>query len=433
MDIFPKPKLSYFYRLYYIAQLKRHQWLDEKDLTEIQNRKLRKLINHAYHHVPFYHDLFDSSGLRPSDVSCVKDLQKIPILTKEDVRKNYPNKLVANGIDIAKCHVSSTTGSSGVPIKVGFSDRGHDFLYALALYIWFELGLRLKDKFVTIQHRNYQTDNNILFKKLGIFNWENISIFTPVEDILKGLINSKPDVIYSYPSMLLLLSQEIEKKNAGIKPRLIVTSGETLTEHSRHKISNAFNSEIRMWHGAEEFGGMAFECRNHSGYHWINDTAIIELVKNDRNVEDGEDGEMVVTGLTNYITPLIRYKLGDIGTHTSERCSCGRGLPLIKSIEGRTDDFLILPSGKKISPRMINVIEDIPGVSMYKTVQEAKDRIIVNLVKGKGFNQETISQIKKHIKKGCLGEDVQVDVKLVDSMPLDGRGKLRAIISNVKE
>jgi phenylacetate-CoA ligase len=131
--------------------------------------------------------------------------------------------------------------------------------------------------------------------------------------------------------------------------------------------------------------------------------------------------------------PLIRYKLGDIGTFTHEECDCGRGFPLIKSIEGRTDDFLILPSGRKISPRVINVIEDIPGVSRYKTIQETKNRIVVNLVKGEGFSEKTIYEINKHIKAGCLGEDVEVDVKLVKELPLEKRGKLRAVVSNVKE
>jgi phenylacetate-CoA ligase len=90
MKIFPKLEPRYFRQLYYLAQLKRHQWLKEKDLIKIQEKRLKALINHAYHDVPFYHDLFDSEGIKPKDINCVKDLQKIPILTKEIVRKNYP-------------------------------------------------------------------------------------------------------------------------------------------------------------------------------------------------------------------------------------------------------------------------------------------------------------------------------------------------------
>jgi phenylacetate-CoA ligase len=433
MHIFPKPNLQNFRKLFYFIQLKRHQWLKESDLIRIQEKRLKGLINHAYHNVPFYNELFDSVGVKPQDVQTVKDLQKIPILTKENVKDNYPGKIVAKGIDITKCHTRSTTGSTGMPLRILFGPKEIDYYASLNLFVWFTQGLRIKDKHNTIFHE-FQYETNKLFEKLRIFNWENISIFDPVEEIIKSLKNSKPDVIFSYPSMLLLLSQEIEKRNLrGINPRLIRTGGESLTKDIRNKVSNAFNCDVYAQYASEEFGVMTFECNAHSGYHVISDAVIIEIVNEDGHVVEGEEGEIVVTGLFNYTMPLIRYKLGDIGTLTHEKCACGRQLPLIKSIEGRTDDFLVLPSGKKVSPRVINVIEGIPGVSRYKTVQEAKDRIVVNLVKGKGFGQETLKEIEKRIKAGCLAEDVEVDVKLVEDLPLERRGKLRAVISNVKD
>jgi phenylacetate-CoA ligase len=293
----------------------------------------------------------------------------------------------------------------------------------------------LADKLVRISHlENQNSPFPRFFKKLGILNWEFLPIFDPVESILESLKNLKPAVIFTYPSMLLLLSKEIEEQNiSGINPRLVFTSGETLSDSDKKKISSIFKTDVYSMYGTEENGLIAFECKKHAGYHVVNNAAIVEIIKKDRNVEEGEYGEIVVTSLFNYTMPLIRYNIGDIGTFTNTKCDCGRGLPLIKSIEGRTDDFLILPSGRKISPRLINVIEDIPGVSRYKTVQEAKDRIVVNLVKGKGFSQETINEIKKHIKAGCLGEEVKVVVKLVEKLSINRRGKLRAVISNVKE
>ena len=433
MHIFPKPKLRYFRILYYFSQFKRHQWLKEKYQLRIQEKRLRSLINHAYHNVPFYNDLFDSVGVKPQHIKTVKDLPNLPVLTKEDVRKNYPDKIITRGIDIEKCHTRSTTGSTGMPLKIYFSTKELDYYTTLNIFVWFAQGLRLKDRFITIRHKGFQV-NNSLIKKLGILNWKNISIFNSVEDILKSLDNLKPDILTSYPSMLLLLSQEMEKRNnTSIKPRFIRTVGETLTEYSRKKISNAFSSDILAHYGSEEFGALGFECAAHHGYHVISDSAIIEIVKKNKHVVEGEEGEILVTGLFNYTMPLIRYKLGDIGTFTHEKCSCGRELPLIKTIVGRTDDFLTLPSGRKVSPRMINVIEDIPGVSSYKTVQETKNKIVVNLIKGKGFCQKSKDDIKKHIKDGCLGEDVEVEVNVVDELPRNRRGKLRAVISNVKD
>jgi phenylacetate-CoA ligase len=435
VKIFPKSKLRYFRQLYYFAQLKKHQLLKERDQIRVQEKKLRALINHAYENVPYYHQLFDSVGIKPQNIQRVKDLQKIPILSKEDIRKNFPDNIIAKGTDITKCHTVSTTGSTGIPLKFAFSSKMYDYTQALYLFSFTECGLRLTDKLVGIYHRDYQSSLlKVLLNKIGFLKWENIPIFNHVESILESLKRSEPDVISAYPSMLSLLSKEIRKQNiSGINPRFILAGGETLTVKAENEISEAFKSKIFRTYGAEEFSILAFECKKHSGYHIISDAIILEILKNDKYVSEGEEGEIIVTGLINYTMPLIRYKLGDIGTFTNKKCTCGSGYPLIKNIEGRTDDFLILPSGRKISPRVINVIEDIPGVSRYKTVQEAKDRIVVNLVSEKGFSPETINEIKKHIKAGCLGEEVKVVINLVDELSTNRRGKLRAVISNVQE
>lgn len=435
MNLLPMLKQNYINQLYSLVKLKRQQWLKEEEHVKIQETKLKVLIKHAYHNVPFYRDLFDSIGLRPSDVNSLADLQKVPILTKDNIRKNYPDRIVANEVDIKSCLIKSTTGSTGMPLKVAYSKEMLDYVRSVNFFIFNEFGLRLTDKLVRICHLgNEKSPFPSFLKKMGIFNWELLSIFNPVESILKSLRNLKPEVIFTYPSMLLLLSKEIEKQNiSDINPRLVFTSGETLSNFDRKKISTIFNSDVYSMYGTEENGLLAFECKKHTGYHVVSDAAIVEIIKKDKNVEEGEYGEIVVTSLFNYSMPLIRYNIGDIGTFTNKKCACSRGLPLIKNIEGRTDDFLILPSGRKISPRAINVIEDIPGVSRYKTIQESKNRIVVNLVKGDGYSQKTIYEIKKHIKAGCLGEAVEVEVNLVDELPREGRGKLRAVISKVKE
>jgi phenylacetate-CoA ligase len=428
-------KQNYLNQLYSLAKLKKQQWLKEEELNKIQEKKLIVLINHAYHNVPFYRNLFESVRIKPKDITSLANLQKVPILTKDNIRKNYPEKIIANDVDIKNCVIKSTTGSTGMPLKVAYSKEMLDYVRCVSFFVFLEFGLRLTDRFVRIcDIGNENVPFPSFLKKLGILNWEYLSIFDPVESIIRSLKKLKPAVIFTFPSVLLLISKEIEEQNIiDINPRLVFTSGEVLSNSDRKKISTIFNSDVYSMYGTEENGLLAFECEKQTGYHVISDTAIIEMVKNGRNVEEGERGDIVVTSLFNYSMPLIRYNIGDIGTFTNKKCACGRGLPLIKSIEGRKDDFLILPSGKKVSPRVINVIEYIPGVAMYRTVQETKNRIVVNLIKGNGYSQKTIYEIKRHIKAGCLGEAVEVEVNLVDELPREGRGKLRAVISKVKE
>jgi phenylacetate-CoA ligase len=259
-----------------------------------------------------------------------------------------------------------------------------------------------------------------------------VSLLQPVGTIIGALRVIKPDVIYGFPSILSLLAREIKAKNiAGISPRTVITQGETLTDHSRKEIGDAFNTEVYDIYGSAEFSSLAFECEEHLGYHMISDGAIIEFIKGGKNIRGHEPGEIVVTGLCNYEMPLIRYRLGDVGIPSNKKCSCGRGFPLMNSVEGRTDDFLILPSGRIISPRGINVLEYIPGITEYRTIQKEKDRFVVQVVKGKGFSQETISQIERQIKVGCVGENVRCEVEVMKELPRERTGKLRTIVSKV--
>lgn len=291
--------------------------------------------------------------------------------------------------------------------------------------------MRWFDKIITIRAPS-DNEKKSWRSKFGVLTSKNISIYKPIENIVKELIENNPNCIITYPSMLSILASEIkEKKIDSIRPKQIIAMSETLTNPMKDKLSEIFDSEIVRHYGSEEFGSLAFECKAHLGYHMISDHVVIEFLKDGQDVNPGESGEVVVTGLSNYVMPLIRYKLGDIAVPSKEKCSCDRGLPLISKIEGRQDDFLTLPSGKKVSPRMINVIENIPGIKAYKTIQENEEKIVVKLVKDKEFNDRTIDDVKNQIKVGCLGEDIEVKVDLVEEIPKERTGKIRTIISRV--
>jgi phenylacetate-CoA ligase len=257
-----------------------------------------------------------------------------------------------------------------------------------------------------------------------------ISLYDSPKKITDTLRQYNPDVIYSFPSIFKTISRFLDN-GLKLNPRLIFTHGETLTASSRENIRSTFNADVYNTYGSTEFNRLAFECSEHSGYHMITDCAIIEIVKDGQCVSPGEEGEIIITGLYNEAMPFIRYKLGDIGIMADYDCACGRGWPLIKSIEGRSDDFITLPSGKRISARIINVIEDVPGIIQYRTIQEKRDKFVVQVVAGKDFTSDSERQIGEKIRSGCFGEYVNVDVELVDELQRERTGKLRAIVSNV--
>lgn len=414
---------QYIYYLKYLAELKLHQRKNNKDLKEIQLKKLRHMINYAYNNVPFYRDLFNRENIRPDNIKSLDDLQKIPIITKKDISTNYDN-IIANNVNKEKCRVVSTTGSTGMPLKIWSDKNAQLYSSAVVYFAFFEAGLRLKDKIVELTGTLEDCRGTLIEKNM-------ISTFDPPHKTINLLKKYHPDVLYSFPSIFKTLSNSLTEE-LKVSPRLIFTHGETLTDSCRETISSAFGANVYNTYGSTEFNRLAFECSEHSGLHMITDCAIIEIIKDGKNVGPGEEGEIVVTGLYNYAMPIIRYRLGDIGILADYECPCGRGWPLIKSIEGRSDDFLTLPSGRIISPRTINTIENIPGILEYRTIQEKRDTFVVQVVPGKGYTQNTDKQIDEQIKLGCLGEEINVKVELVRELPKERRGKLRAIISKVK-
>lgn len=416
---------EYMCYLKYLAELKMHQKRSKEELLDIQLKKLKKMVNHAYSHVPYYRNIFDRENISPDDIQKIEDLQKIPTINKKAIQSNY-DKILANNIDKGQCKVTNTTGSTGIPLSV-YSDKNSQMYSSAIVYFSFlESGLRLKDQIVELTAIIEDCRGTAIKKNM-------ISAQDQPEKILRKIKEYNPDILYSFPSIFKTLSYEINKE-PSLKPsnaRLIFTHGETLTESCRETVESAFGAEIYNTYGSTEFNRLAFECGQHSGFHIISDCAVIEIIKDGQNVGPGEEGEIYVTGLYNYAMPLIRYKLGDIGIMSEEdyKCPCGRNWPLIKSIEGRTDDFLTLPSGRVISPRTINVIDDIPGIVEYRTIQKKRDTFHVQVVPANNYSIDTNKQIEEQIRLGCVGENINVEIELVGEIPRERTGKLKTIIS----
>ena len=419
---------------YHLLRLKKMQWMRKQDLERIQLKKLRMMIKYAYDYVPYYHELFDSARIKPKDIKCLKDLQKIPLTDKKAVQKDY-SRMIARGMDLANCYMVSTTGSTGRPLKIFYDDIVDNHRCALWRYVFLECGLYPRDTLVFIHALGRKSYVKPRFSAKhaharAYMKLADLSLYNPINENIEILERIGPDAIYTYPSVLAILAKHVlEEKISKIRPKLIFTIAETVTPHCR-KIVQAFGVDISDIYGSAEFERMAFECNEHTGLHVMPD-CVLEFLKEGEAVNFGEEGEIVVTGLYNYVMPLIRYKIRDVGVPSDERCSCGRNFPLIKTLVGRTDDFLVLPNGTIISPRNINVIENIPGILQYQTVQEKRDRFVVKVMKGEKFGEDTINQIKEIIKAGCLGEDITVDVKIVDKIPKERTGKIRTIISKV--
>jgi phenylacetate-CoA ligase len=299
--------------------------------------------------------------------------------------------------------------------------------------------VRLSDNFVTVWGRGTES---IQWSEKYVRLWGEISrtvvpLFPPAK-LISILRFIKPDVLDTYPSVLCTLANY---GASGISPRIIFTGGEVVTQESRIIAKKAFGVEPFETYGSVEFGDLAFECNEHCGLHTITDSVLIEFVdENGEYVSPREQGEIVVTGLWNRVMPLIRYRIGDLGIPTDEKCPCGRSWPLIKSIQGRSNDYLVLRDGRKISYLYLQRVvfhkilrENIFAIAQYQIIQDRMDRIVLKIVKGREFTPEILERIRESLEKEFdkLGEKFEVLTEIVDEIPMTRTGKRRILVSKI--
>jgi phenylacetate-CoA ligase len=423
---------------YHLLRLKRDQWKNPCQLEDIQFSKLKSIIKHAYDYIPYYHRLFSAAKTEPGDIRDFEDMRKIPVLSKQDIQKSFLDMLT-RGVDTSKLPFDTTSGSTGIPLKVlrDYSHiRGTSSVYS---YIFSECGVRPSDNFVTVWGRESES---IQWGKKYARLWgginETVVPLFPTAKLVNVLQMMKPDVLNTFPSVLCNLA---DYDVSGINPRIIFTQGELVTQHCRDITKKISGLELFETYGSVEFGDLAFECNEHRGLHIITNSALIEFVDEAGEwVSPGEQGEIVVTGFLNYVMPLIRYRIGDLGIQTDEKCNCGRSWPLIKNIQGRINDYLVLPSGRKISYLYLQRVifhkifrENIFAISQYQIIQDRKDRIVLKIVKGREFHPEILERIRKSLEREFdkLGENLEVITQIVDEIPMETTGKRRILISKV--
>jgi phenylacetate-CoA ligase len=394
----------------------RSQWWSYEELKALQDKKLRAIVKYAYENIPLYREKFKKADVLPEEIKTVEDLVKLPCITKSEIQANFPDKIVASQVDINKCWTSRTSGSTGIPLTVVYDEAAEDFEKATALRPNLSCGQRLLDKWIVITSQDHIVKKK-WFQRFGLFAPEYISLFDDAEKQISILEKLNPDVLDGYASSIYLIAKEIkESGNEKLRPKIIYGS--------------VFNVEIFDQFGGVEMGRTAWECPEHAGYHIDMEAVVMEFLSDGEVVASGERGEIVYTNLYNYTMPFIRYKIGDVGIPTDEKCPCGRGLPLMKIIEGRKDAFVQVPNGRIFSPIIWTILLRPYELEHFKVIQEKIDEIKIQIVPGRGFSQETINNLKKDVNS-VLGEEVTINIEALDEIPREA-GKVRSVVSKVK-
>jgi len=412
--------------LVYLHKLKKNQWKKYDELINNQNKKIRYMVDYAYNHVPFYKELFKKENIHPTDIKNAKDLNKIPLVSKEDLKNNFPDKIMSNEFDYKRCKIWDTSGSTGIPLKIAYEKKADDFARAVLLRSYFSLGLKYFDKWCYIAPDEFKDEKEkgyFFTEKIGFISPYYISIFLPIEKKIELLKKFKPRILESLATDLYLIARYIKENNIkGINPEITISNGELLDDYMRNYIKNVFNVDHFDVYGCMELRRNAWECQYHEGYHIDIDSIVMQFIKDEEDVSPGEKGNIVFTGLFNYAMPLIRYDIGDVGIPSSHMCSCGRGLPMMEILKGKLMDFILTTDGKLLSPHIFKrILMETDGIELFKLVQLNKDKIKILIVKNERYLLNQASNNISSLLKQLLGQDISVEIEFVDEIKRQGR------------
>jgi phenylacetate-CoA ligase len=413
----------------FIAQAKRDERRSADDVVHMQNARLRAMVRHAYTHSRFYHEKFNTAGLRPDDIRTSADLVHLPPTTKSELQALPPGFARATGYRDHNTVREATSGSSGRTLQIDHSQAAYDRYFAFAFRHLWEIGYRPWHR---VAYTAYDPLASLPWERLGLGTRQQVDLRQrDPRAYVDALLRIRPDVITAYPSILrLVIRSATASELARIRPRAIHLHSELLTEGIRAEIRQAFGCDCFDDYSTFEFHHVAYECRRHN-YHVAADNVVVEFVRDGRPVQPGQQGEILLTGLTNRAMPLLRYAIGDVGAAGTQPCTCGRGFPTMQLLQGRVDDFIVLPSGRELSPRMVNpAFESLPGILEHVLVQETPDWIVAHLNVRDEYRATTPALVERSLRD-LFGERIRLDVRLTTELERGRTGKLRCIVSRV--
>lgn len=424
---------------FYHELLASSQYLSQEDMRELQERKLRRLIRHAYHHVPYYSEMMNKLGLQPKDISSLDDLRKLSMLSKKELRENLYFDLFSSTHDKKQMVRICTSGSTGEPLVTYAERRQLEMRWASTLRAYEWTGWRFGDRQVRLWHQTIgMSFSQVLREKMDA--WFMNRLFIPayeirednIDDFLRKIKRHKPVLMDGYAESFHFLAYYSQyAKKFDIQPKAIMSSAQVMPDHVREKIQKTFSTEVFDKYGSREFSGIAYECEAHDGHHVMAESYIVEVLVDNRPAQPGEIGEIVITDLNNFSVPLIRYRIGDLAMAMDDKlCPCGRGLPKLGKIEGRAQAIILGANGVWLPGTFFSHYfkEYEFALRQYQIVQRTKDSLTVKIIKNESFSDEVQQEILSGLKK-FMGESMKIDLEFVESIPMVRTGKRTSVIS----
>lgn len=415
--------------------LQRAQWWSAEKIHERRDRELRSLVQTAWTEVPFYRSLFEHADCKWQDITSPARLSLLPVVSKDMLRAGYPDRTTRpTG---RKTYEASSSGSTGKNffVREDSPTAGRYracFLLALTWAGWNpgephmqtgmtltrRQGRRFKDRLLRCHYVSaYDLSDQHLDSALDVLDGNNIQH------------------LWGYPGSLYFLARRALVRGWNRPLRTIVTWGDNLFPHYRAVIERAFRKRVLDTYGCGEGFQVAAQCGVDSTYHIHDLDTIVEFLDDYGDpVPEGAIGNIVITRLHPGPMPLIRYRVGDLGIGGAGRqCSCGRGLSVLESVQGRDTDVVITPAGNRLIVHFFTgLIEQFPEIDCFQVLQEELSSMHLRLVPAftdaidRGLEQRVADALRAH---GAA--DMRITIEQVDHIPVAASGKRRFVISGI--
>ena len=417
------------------AFFQKAQWWSREQLASYQNELLRHTIRTAYNETLFYKKLLDKYGIKPSDISTVGDLNRLPVVTKDMLRQAYPRECTRKtNWPYREYH---TSGSTGKCFTVRVDNYSMSIARALMLlrtnFSGWNIGDRCLQTGMTI-NRDIIKKLKDVFLRISYVSAFNLS--DPVIDRYLEIINDNQcHFVMGYAASLYLIAKRASEVGFNYQLRGVVSWGDNMFTHYRNLIEKQFKCKVTDSYGCGEGIQVGAQCGCSAGsYHLFMPHVVVEFTHNGQTVPSGELGDILLTRLDPGAMPLIRYSVGDVGRGNSrEECACGRGLEMMKSIDGRAADIILTPNGNRLIVHFFTgIFEYAKTIDTFQVVQETLDEIIIRIVTRQNFHISHWEPIEKEIKKKG-GYDLNIKMEIVRNIPLEKSNKRRFVISRINK
>ena len=425
-----------------LFQLEQTQWWSAEELREQQFRQLRALLRHCIDTVPYYREQL-GARITPETLSSA-EWQQIPVLTRNTVQQ-LGARLNSRALPPShgKSWLQRTSGSTGKPVESQATELTMFFwdVFTLREHAWHQRDLNGKLAVIRFTHDERAKPPHGLSSP----NWGRatgglietgetcmIDIFAPIPELAAWLERENPDYLLSLPSVIQDLALYCQEHNMTLPAlREIRTLGEALPDGLRELCQRTWGVKICDVYSSIELGYLALQCPDHEHYHIQSEGVLVEILDADGTLcTPGQVGRVVVTTLHNYATPLLRYEVGDFA-EVGEACDCGRGLPVIKRIQGRYRNLLTLPSGERRLPELgIQELYKIAPVRQFQAAQVTLTDIEIRLVLPRPLNDMETDELTRLFQQK-MGEPFKISIRQVEHLQRSAGGKYEEFISEL--